>query len=372
MKLLYFVTEDWFFCSHFLDRAIAAKNAGYEVSVLTRINKHAQIILDHGFNLIPLVIERSKINPFNEISLIKKLVTLYRQERPQIVHQVALKPILYGSLAAKIAGVPSIVNAPVGLGYVFSSKQLKARFLKPLILLAYRFLLNPVNSLTIFENPDDQAFFVNKDIVTRERTCLIRGAGVNMQQFVPAAEPDGLPVVILASRMLWDKGVGEFVKAAIIINKQTINARFVLVGAPDIQNPESIDENQLIAWQNSGAIEWWGHQANMPSVFSQAHIICLPSYAEGLPRVLIEAAASAKPIVTTNIPGCREIVHDAENGYLIPPKSIESLVNALNLLIKNPELRIKMGKKGRDIAITGYSTEQVNQETLAVYQQLHE
>ncbi|WP_347988048.1 glycosyltransferase family 4 protein [Methylomonas sp. AM2-LC] len=371
MKLIYFVTEDWFFCSHFLDRAVAAKNAGYEVSVLTRVNKHAQIILDQGINLIPLVIDRSKINPFNEIKLIKKLVTLYRQERPQIVHQVALKPILYGSLAARIAGVPYIVNAPVGLGYVFSSKQLKARLLKPLILLAYRFLLNPINSIAIFENPDDRAFFANKGIIKLEHTRLIRGAGVNMQQFVPTKKPDGLPIVILASRMLWDKGVGEFVEAAKIINKNTINARFVLVGAPDTQNPESIGENQLIAWQNAGCIEWWGHQDDMPSVFSQAHIICLPSYAEGLPRVLIEAAASGLPIVTTNIPGCREIVHNAENGYLIPPKSIDSLVNTLNLLISNSGLRLEMGENGRNIAINGYSTEQVNRETLAIYEQLH-
>lgn len=369
-KLLYFVTEDWFFCSHFLDRAVAAQQAGFQVSVLTRVNKHGQTILDNGINLIPLEFERSKINPLREISLIKGLASLYRRERPDIVHHVALKPILYGSLAAKIAGIRAIVNAPVGMGYVFSSKQLKARLLKPLVLLAYRLLLNPFNSVAVFENPDDLTYFEKLGIVKYSR--LIRGAGVNTLQFGSSNEPNEVPVVLLAARMLWDKGVGEFVEAAKILQQQSISARFVLVGAPDKENPESINQSQLLEWQDSGIIEWWGQHEDMPQVFAQAHIVCLPSYREGLPKVLIEAAACGRPIVTTDVPGCREIVRHNENGLLVPAKDPQALAVALNYLLNDAELRESMGKRGRAMVEAEFSTEQVVEQTLQLYKELLE
>lgn len=369
-KLLYFVTEDWFFCSHFLDRAVAAQQAGFQVSVLTRVNKHGQAILDNGINLIPLEFERSKINPLREISLIKGLVSLYRRERPHIVHHVALKPILYGSLAAKIAGILAIVNAPVGMGYVFSSKQLKARLLKPLVLLAYRLLLNPFNSVAVFENPDDLTYFEKLGIVKYSR--LIRGAGVNTLQFGSSNEPNEVPVILLAARMLWDKGVGEFVEAAKILQQQSISARFVLVGAPDKENPESINQSQLLEWQDAGIIEWWGQHEDMPQIFAQAHIVCLPSYREGLPKVLIEAAACGRPIVATDVPGCREIVRHNENGLLVPAKDPQALAVALNRLLNNAELRESMGKRGRAMVEAEFSTEYVVEQTLQLYKELLE
>jgi len=369
-KLLYFVTEDWFFCSHFLDRAVAAQQAGFQVSVLTRVNRHGQTILDNGINLIPLALERSKINPLREISLIKSLASLYLREHPHIVHHVALKPILYGSLAAKIAGIRAIVNAPVGMGYVFSSKQLKARLLKPLVLLAYRLLLNPFNSVAVFENPDDLTYFEKLGIVKYSR--LIRGAGVNTLQFGSSNEPNEVPVVLLAARMLWDKGVGEFVEAAKILQQQSISARFVLVGAPDKENPESINQSQLLEWQDAGIIEWWGQHEDMPQVFAQAHIVCLPSYREGLPKVLIEAAACGRPIVATDVPGCREIVRHNENGLLIPAKDPQALAVALNRLLNDAELRESMGKRGRAMVEAEFSTEYVVEQTLQLYKELLE
>jgi len=369
-KLLYFVTEDWFFCSHFLDRAVAAQQAGFQVSVLTRVNKHGQTILDNGINLIPLEFERSKINPLREISLLKSLASLYRRERPNIVHHVALKPILYGSLVAKIVGIHAIVNAPVGMGYVFSSKQLKARLLKPLVLLAYRLLLNPFNSVAVFENPDDLTYFEKLGIVKYSR--LIRGAGVNTLQFGSSNEPNEVPVVLLAARMLWDKGVGEFVEAAKILHQQSISARFVLVGAPDKENPESINQSQLLEWQDAGIIEWWGQHEDMPQVFAQAHIVCLPSYREGLPKVLIEAAACGRPIVATDVPGCREIVRHNENGLLVPAKDPQALAAALNRLLNDAALRESMGKRGRAMVEAEFSTEYVVEQTLQLYKELLE
>jgi len=369
-KLLYFVTEDWFFCSHFLDRAVAAQQAGFQVSVLTRVNKHGQTILDNGINLIPLEFERSKINPLREISLLKSLASLYRRERPNIVHHVALKPILYGSLVAKIVGIHAIVNAPVGMGYVFSSKQLKARLLKPLVLLAYRLLLNPFNSVAVFENPDDLTYFEKLGIVKYSR--LIRGAGVNTLQFGSSNEPNEVPVVLLAARMLWDKGVGEFVEAAKILHQQSISARFVLVGAPDKENPESINQSQLLEWQDAGIIEWWGQHEDMPQVFAQVHIVCLPSYREGLPKVLIEAAACGRPIVATDVPGCREIVRHNENGLLVPAKDPQALAAALNRLLNDAALRESMGKRGRAMVEAEFSTEYVVEQTLQLYKELLE
>lgn len=369
-KLLYFVTEDWFFCSHFLDRAVAAQQAGFQVSVLTRVNRHGQTILDNGINLIPLEFERSKLNPLREMSLIKGLVSLYRRERPDIVHHVALKPILYGSLVAKIAGIRVIVNAPVGMGYVFSSKQLKARLLRPLVLLAYRLLLNPFNSVAVFENPDDLTYFEKLGIVKYSR--LIRGAGVNTRQFGSSNEPNEIQVVLLAARMLWDKGVGEFVEAAKILQQQFISARFVLVGAPDKENPESINQSQLLEWQDAGIIEWWGQHEDMPQVFAQAHIVCLPSYREGLPKVLIEAAACGRPIVATDVPGCREIVRHNENGLLVPAKDPQALAAALNRLLNDAALRESMGKRGRAMVEAEFSTEYVVEQTLQLYKELLE
>lgn len=369
-KLLYFVTEDWFFCSHFLDRAVAAQQAGFQVSVLTRVNKHGQTILDNGINLIPLEFERSKINPLREISLLKSLASLYRRERPNIVHHVALKPILYGSLVAQIVGIHAIVNAPVGMGYVFSSKQLKARLLKPLVLLAYRLLLNPFNSVAVFENPDDLTYFEKLGIVKYSR--LIRGAGVNTLQFGSSNEPNEVPVVLLAARMLWDKGVGEFVEAAKILQQQSISARFVLVGAPDKENPESINQSQLLEWQDAGIIEWWGQHEDMPQIFAQAHIVCLPSYREGLPKVLIEAAACGRPIVATDVPGCREIVRHNENGLLVPAKNPQALAVALNRLLNDAALRESMGKRGRAMVEAEFSTEYVAEQTLQLYKELLE
>ena len=370
-KLLFFITEDWFFCSHFIDRAVAAREAGYEVAVVCRVNQHSKVIEDCGIRVIPLKMERKSINPLRDLFFLFNLIRIYRRERPQIVQHIALKPILYGTLVALLTGIPRIVNAPVGMGYVFSSRQWKARLLRPLIMQAYRGLMNPRNGVTVFENPDDQDFLVGLKIVDPARTRLIRGAGVNMQRFHPTPEPDGPVLVLLAARMLWDKGVGEFVEAARLLRHDKLNARFVIAGAPDQDNPAAIPQSQLEAWQNEGCVEWWGHQSNMPAVLGKTHVFCLPTaYAEGLPKALIEAAAAGRAIVTTDAPGCREVVRNGENGFLIPLRSSHALANALRQLIENSELRKRMGQRGREIAVAEFSNERICEETLSLYQAL--
>lgn len=370
-KLLYFITEDWFFCSHFLDRALAARRAGFDVGVVTRVQRHGNDITEAGIKLIPFHLARTGMNPWHEFEVIRRLMRIYRAERPNIVHHIAVKPILYGTLAARLANISRIVNAPVGMGYIFSSRQLKAKLLRPGLLFAYRLLMNPINSVAVFENPDDRAYCENLGIVARERTRLIRGAGVSTEKFVPSHEPAGLPTVILPARMLWDKGVGEFVEAAKVLRRQGVAARFALVGAPDDDNPAAVSQTQLETWHREDVVEWWGYQDDMPRVLKGIHIVCLPSsYAEGLPKVLIEAAAAGRPIVTTDAPGCREIVKDGENGFLVPVRSVEPLTTALRRLIEDADLRAQMGRKGREMAIAGFSVEQVNAETLALYREM--
>lgn len=366
-KLLFFVTEDWYFCSHRLPLALAAQDAGYEVAVVTRVREHGQNIRAAGLRLIPLELSRRSANPLSQLLLLWRLVAIYRRERPDIVHHVAMKPVLIGSLAAMLAGVPGVVNAVTGLGWMFTSSSTSARLLGKFIALVFRFMLN--RGWVIVQNPDDQAFLIRLGVLPTQ-IVLIRGSGVDILHFTPRPECDGPPLVILASRMLWDKGVGEFVEAARALLAQGIQARFVLVGEPDNANPAAIAESQLRLWQDEGVVEWWGRREDMPEVLAMAHIVCLPSYREGLPKVLIETAAAGRPIVTTDAPGCREIVRHGENGLLVPVKSVEPLITALRELTENPALRKDMGHRGRIIAVTEYSQELVNSKTLSVYRDL--
>jgi glycosyltransferase involved in cell wall biosynthesis len=368
-KLLFLVTEDWYFASHRLPLAVAAKQAGFEVAVACRVGRDRSRIEASGIRVLPLArFRRESTSPLSVLAATREITALYRRERPDIVHHVALKPVLLGSVAAWLAGLPRMVNAVAGLGWLFTSQSLGARLLGRLIARVFRLLLN--RSQVIVQNPDDRNFLQRLG-VRAGHLNLIRGAGVDMHAFAPRPEPEGRPLVILASRLLWNKGVGEFVDAARELHKQGIQARFALVGEPDYANPAAIPKSRLAEWQGEGVVEWWGRRDDMPQVLAQAHVVCLPSfYGEGIPKVLIEAAAAGRPIVTTDTPGCREIVRNGENGLLVPVKSAESLASALRSLIENPELRARMGQCGRKIAMAEFSLEKINAETLAVYQDL--
>lgn len=371
MRLLFFVTEDWYFVSHRLPVAIAAKNAGFDVCVVTRVRAHGARIRECGLELIPLEMSRRSINPLSGLRTIIKLVSIYRKARPDIVHHVAVKPVVYGTVAALVTRVPCTVNALAGLGIIFSSQTIKARLIRPIIKVMFRLLLNRKNSRVILQNPDDVAMMCEEGIVGEQRIALIRGSGVDTDQFQARPEPPGPPVVMLASRLLWDKGVGEFVEAARLLKSQGVSARFVVVGEGDPENPSSIPDSQLQAWNDNGVIEWWGRKDNMPEVLAQAHMVCLPTfYGEGIPKVLIEAASCAKPIVTTDAPGCREIVRNGENGYLVPIRDSRSVADAIKKLIDSPELRCEFGRNGRSLVIREFSIDRINRETVGVYQEL--
>jgi glycosyltransferase involved in cell wall biosynthesis len=370
-RILFFVTEDWYFCSHRLPLARAARDAGLDVAVVTHVDKHGTQILKEGFRLVPLNLKRNGSNLVREMLLMLSLLSIYRREKPAIVHHVAMKPIIYGTIAARLTGVPVIINAFGGLGYLFSSSKFRAVILRRLVTLGLRMVLNDSRCRIIVQNPDDLQRLAKECDVDPNRITLIKGSGVDLKQFYPSQEPIGVPLVVLASRMLWNKGIGEFVEAASILNKEGVAARFALVGESDDHNPLSIPGSRLKKWHADNRVEWWGYRTDMPSVIAQASVVCLPSYyGEGVPKILIEAAASGRPIVTTDMPGCREIVRDGENGLLVPVRNSRELARALGRLINDAPLRREMGYRGRRIVESEFSVESVVEETIQVYEEM--
>lgn len=371
LHLLYFVTEDWFFCSHFIERAVAARRSGYKVSVLTRVRDHGDRIRAEGLSLIPIEIHRKGLNPFREFATILRIARIYRRERPELVHHFALKPIIYGTLASWLAAIKHCVNAPVGMGFVFSSTSLLACMMRPAMRLTLRALLNPPGSRVVFENADDLAEAVKDGLVRPQAAVLIRGAGVDIVRFQPRPEPEGIPTVVLVARMLWEKGISEFVEAARRLRDRKIAARFLLVGAPDSENPAAIPLAQLQAWHQERIVEWLGHRSDVAEILADSHIACLPSYyREGLPKALLEALAAGRPVVATDVPGCREAVRHGDNGFLVPNRDPEALADALARLIQDPSLRQRMGASGRRRAETEFASSLVCEATLALYHAL--
>jgi len=366
LKLLFVVTEDWFFVSHRLQLAVSAKNAGFEVSVATRVGQHGNIIEKAGIRLIPFEVSRRVGNPVWEIW---DLYSLYRRERPDIVHHVALKLVFFGSLAARLARIPAQLNAVTGLGWLFISRNRFVRWGRSMISWLLACLLSSPGCRVVVQNPDDE-MLLRQAGVLGSSLRLILGAGVDTDKFYPVQELPDPVCVILATRILWDKGVGEFVEAARQLKEKGVKARFILVGNLDLDNSASVPEATLHAWQKEEVVEWWGHRDDMVAVFHAAHIVCLPSYREGLPKVLLEAAACGRSIITTDVPGCREVVRDRENGLLVPARNAQALSEALLCLIKNPELRAQMGRRGREIMLKEFSSEKVIAQTLSVYKEL--
>ncbi|HEY2823632.1 MAG TPA: glycosyltransferase [Candidatus Acidoferrum sp.] len=358
------------FYSYRIELALAARDAGFEVHVAAPEGKAAEILRSEGLRYHPIPMTRSGLAPWKEFSTISSLFRLYRRVRPDLVHHLRLKPVLYGGLAAYGARVPAVVGLLTGLGYVFIAESRRALVMRKLVVLSCKVAFRHSNQRIVFQNPDDQGVFIQNKILPAAQTVLIKGSGVDVHTYVPTPEPEDIPVVVLASRMLRDKGVIEFVEAARELREAGVSARFVLVGETDPGNPTAISAEQLRSWSDEGVVEWWGHQSDMRKVLGQSNIVCLPSLREGVPKVLIEAAACGRAIVTTDAPGCREIVREGENGLLVPVRNSKALADALKLLIESAPLRALMAAKGREIAVAEFSVERVVNETLGVYREL--
>ncbi len=352
-----------------MDLARALRDAGTEVSVIGAPGDAYPAIEAEHFRFYPWSLKRLGKNPFAEANAVRELIALYRRLRPTIAHHVAMKPILYGSIAARATDTAA-VNAVTGLGHAFIEGGSGRRALRAGIEQGYRFCLSGKRSITTFQNRDDLELFVSRKLVSRNSVRLIRGSGVDVVKFCPSPEPNTPVRVLLPARMLWEKGIGEFVEAAKILRARKVPCKFILAGKPDEGNLAAISVEQLNAWGLEGALRWIGHQSDMPALIASAHIVCLPSYREGVPLSLLEAAACGRAIVTTDVPGCREVVVHGENGLLVPARDSETLARAIEQLVLDKETRIEMGKRGRKRIVQYFSKEEVIEGTFAVYNSL--
>lgn len=369
-RLLIVVNDANFFLSHRLPIALAAKEAGFDVHIATTPISVAKKITDHGLTFHNVPFSRSGMRPLHELRTMLSLYGLYKRVKPRIVHHVTIKPVLYGGIIARILKVPAMVSAISGLGYIFVSESLQTKIIRFFITAIYKIALNHKNTSIIVQNPDDASWLRKAGIANANVIKIIAGSGVDLDIFSPKDEKSGLPVVLFASRLLWDKGAAEFVGAAKILTTEGLQARFVLAGDADPANPSSIPLQTLEKWRSEKIVELWGSSDDMPGVFAKSHIFCLPSYREGLSKVLIEAAACGKPIITTNVPGCRDVVEDGLNGLLVPAKDPKAIATAIKKLINNPTMRRQMGVEGRKKATQEFGVKLVVKETMHIYSDL--
>jgi len=359
-KLLFAVTEDWAFCSHRLPSAFAARDAGYDVVVTARMGSHQKRIEDLGFRTVPWAIQRESQNPLAEFSALLDLIRIYRQERPDVSYHVALKPILYGSIAARLTGVGASINLFSGLGVVFISETFKFRLIRALVKPVLRWAMRPSSTRLQVQNADDRHALNDLGVSTSERTDLVSGSGLDLNDFPQTPEPtNDTPMAVLVARMLWDKGIGELAEAARRLKDRDVNLRIVLVGDPDPANPASIPEAQLKAWNDEGLMEWWGRREDVADILIQSHIAVLPSYREGMPRSLLEAAAVGRPLVAFDTVGCRDLIRDGENGLLVPFKDSTALAEALEKLAVDADLRQRLGHQAHLDVKSTYSADAI-------------
>lgn len=373
LKVIFFANTEWYLYNFRLPLAKYLRDQGLEVVMLSPPGRYGPLLEREGFRWIPLDMQRRSLNPARELALIRRLSAVYRAEKPDIVHHFTIKCVVYGSLIAGWHRIRYRVNAVTGLGFVFSDHRFTTRLLRPVVRGLMRAALAGGHSRLILQNVDDVAAFTSAGLVTPARMHLIRGSGIDTERFRPSdtrARAAAPMRVLLASRLLWDKGVREYVEAARRVRGQTASVEFLLAGTPDDGNPASVPAAQVEGWQREGAVTYLGHIADMPGLLKEIDVVVLPSYREGAPRSLLEAAACGLPIVTTDVPGCREVVQDGVNGILVPPRDAAALAAAILRLYEHPDQRARMGRAGRETALKEFDQRRVLQETFAVYRQL--
>lgn len=377
-RLLFVINEAYFLLSHRLQIALAAQAAGFEVHFAAP-SHHAWAPADFdtsqlrrlGFKFHVIPMSRRGMNPAMELRTFVALFCLYLRLKPDLVHHITIKPNIYGGIAARLAGVPAVVFAVTGLGEIFSSSGVIAVGIRAFTSVAMAMAFRHPNARIIFQTPEDAEVLRRRRVVDPARIVIIRGAGVDLAHFTPTPEPEGTPLVVLPARLIWDKGIAEFVEAARLVRKRGIPARFVLVGGTHATNPRSVPIETLRRWEADGALEWWGYRNDMAAVLASSHIVCLPSsYGEGVPKVLLEAAAAGRPIIASDVPGCRQVVTEGQNGLLVPMHDPKALADAVAKLAVAPELRRAMGASGRQRAEDAFDELAVARETMAVYSSL--
>jgi glycosyltransferase involved in cell wall biosynthesis len=369
--LLFVVNVAWFFLSHRLALARAAMTAGFDVHLASDVQDESEgaAVERWGIRFHRVGVARGGLNPLGELRSLRELRRIAARVRPVVVHNVTSKPVIYGTRAALASGASGIVNAVSGFGYAYTPGPGR-RILRALMNRAYAGAFRPTNVRIIVQNGEDRAAVLRLCPAARERIRLILGSGVDLAELTPAPEPDDVPLVVLPARVLREKGVYEFAAAAAELRRHGPAARFVLAGRLDPANRGALTSAQLSELCAATGLEWLGDCKDMPGCFAQASIVCLPSYREGAPKALLEAAAAGRAIVTTDTPGCRDVVTEGETGLLVPPRDAVALAAAIRRLLEDPELRRRLGAAGRVRAEREFGIERVTQSHLELYREL--
>lgn len=378
MKVLLFANTGWYLHNFRRSLAIALRDGGHDLILVSPPDPYGERLRELGFRWVPAPMQRRSLNPLREAALVHWLARLIVREQVDLVHGFTIKCAVYGSLAARLASLagrfPGRVNAVAGMGYVFTSADARARLLRPVVSRLMRLALGGSNARLILQNPDDVALFTSNRLVDPLNVRLIRGSGVDCSRF---AAPPSRPAtagarmrVLLPARLLWDKGVAEFAAAARTALSRGYPIDFLLAGAPDPGNPASVPEETIRGWVGEGLLQWLGHVEDMPALFRSVDVVALPSYREGLPKGLIEAGACGLALVTTDVPGCREVVRDGIDGLLVPARDAAALAQAVIRLHEDPSLRDRLGNAARERALAEFDERIVLERTLGVYSEL--
>ena len=371
MKIIYVVNEARFFLSHRLPLGLQALAQGFDVLVVTAPNTGEQNLAQYGFRHLAVPMSRSGFVLNQEIGAYRALCGIYRAEQPDLVHHVTIKPVIYGSFAARRTGVQAIVNAVPGMGFVFTRRGIKAAFLRGFVNALYRLAFASNKMRVIFQNSEDLRAFLGHNIVRREQTVLIRGSGVDLSLFAPRQEPPEPITFVLVARMLRDKGVLEFAKACREVKVKHPDWQFVLAGDTDPGNPTSLSKEQLQTLERDYGVQWLGHCTDVAGLLQRCHVAVLPTfYREGVPKTLLEAAAAGLPMIASDIAGCREVVTHGVTGLLVPPRLVAPLGAAMLQMGEDSQLRLRCGRAARDKAEAVFSVEDVVDHTFRIYAEL--
>jgi glycosyltransferase involved in cell wall biosynthesis len=370
-RILFVVNDPAFFVSHRMAIALKVSAMGWDTHVATMPGAAVEEITAQGLKHHPLPLDRSGRNPLKELVLFWAILRLFRSLKPDLVHLVTIKPVIYGGIAARIARVHSVVVAVSGLGFIFMAQGLKARIVRTLVTTLYRIALGKRNLTAIFQNTDDRDTLIEAGALSGEKACIIRGSGVDLSLYKASDEPVGDRVVVaMAARLLNDKGVREFVRAAEILQQRNVPVHFRLVGDIDPGNPTSVSAQELDVWRQAGTVEVMGYRRDIAGIFADSNIVVLPSYREGLPKVLVEAAACARAVVTTDVPGCRDAIEPGTTGLLVPVQDAEALAGAIERLVRDAELRTRLARNGWELAQREFGIDKIVDAHLHIYQQL--
>jgi glycosyltransferase involved in cell wall biosynthesis len=373
MKVVLFANTDWYLYNFRRSLAQALRQSGYDVVLISPAGPYGDRLRDLGLRWEPVPMQRRSLNPIRELMLLWYLWRLFVRERPSLVHGFTIKCAVYGALAARLARVSARVSAVTGLGYVFTSRDWKARLLRPFVRTLLRVSLSGRKARLILQNGDDVEMFERAGLVAAARVRLIRGSGVDCTRFTVTTGRGGEERrlrVVLAARLLWDKGVAEFVQAARSLRTEQRDIQFFLAGEPDVDNPSAVPESTVRAWEAEGVLHWLGHVEDMPGLLSTVDVVVAPSYREGLPKSLIEAAACALPIIAADVPGCRDVVADGVDGLLVPARDAVALAAAIRRLDDDRTLMRQLGHAARVKVLRQFDERIVIRQTIEVYREL--